>query len=102
MGTFFAAIEYVLYLYIVVIWARVVVEITRQFARSWRPVGVAAVGLELVYVATDPPIKLLRRLVPPLQIGGVSLDLSHPDPAAGDPGPALGAVVLRRVTWQDA
>ena len=76
MATFFAAIEYVLYLYIVVIWARVVVEITRQFARSWRPVGVAAVGLELVYVATDPPIKLLRRLVPPLQIGGVSLDLS--------------------------
>jgi YggT family protein len=76
VGTFFAAIEYVLYLYIVVIWARVVVEITRQFARSWRPVGVAAVGLELVYVATDPPIKLLRRLVPPLQIGGVSLDLS--------------------------
>jgi YggT family protein len=76
VGLFFAAIEYVLYLYIVLIWARVVVEITRQFARSWRPVGAAAVGLELVYVATDPPIKLLRRLVPPLQIGGVSLDLS--------------------------
>ena len=27
-------------------------------------------------MATDPPIKLLRRLVPPLQLGGVSLDLS--------------------------
>jgi YggT family protein len=39
-------------------------------------VGVAAVGLELVYAATDPPIKLLRRLVPPLHWGGVSLDLS--------------------------
>ena len=76
MVTFFAAVEYVLYLYIVFILARVVVEATRQFARSWRPVGVAAISLELVYVTTDPPIKLLRRLVPPLQIGGVSLDLS--------------------------
>jgi YggT family protein len=76
MGTFFAALEYVLYLYLVFVLARVVVEVTRQFARSWRPVGMAAIGLGFVYAATDPPIKLLRRLVPPLQIGGVSLDLS--------------------------
>ena len=40
------------------------------------PIGAAAIGLELVYVATDPPMKLLRRLVPPLRLGGVSLDMS--------------------------
>jgi YggT family protein len=74
--TFFAAIEYVLYLYIVIILARVVVEATRQFARSWRPAGMAAIGLEVIYLSTDPPLKVLRRLVPPLQVGGVSLDLS--------------------------
>jgi YggT family protein len=73
---FFAAIQYVLYLYLVIVLARLVVECTRQFARSWRPVGVAAIGLEIVYAVTDPPIKLLRRLVPPLHLGGVSLDLS--------------------------
>jgi YggT family protein len=73
---FFAAIQYVLYLYLVIVLARLVAECTRQFARSWRPIGVAAIGLELVYVATDPPLKLLRRLVPPLHLGGVSLDLS--------------------------
>lgn len=76
MTTFFAAIEYVLYLYIVVILARIVVEATRQFARTWRPAGVAAISLEVIYIATDPPIKLLRRFVPPLHVGGVSLDLS--------------------------
>ena len=76
MTTFFAAVEYVLYLYVVIILARVCIETTRQFARSWRPVGVAAIGMEVVYMATDPPIKALRRVVPPLQIGGVSLDLS--------------------------
>jgi YggT family protein len=76
LATFFSAIQYVLYLYLVVVLARLVVECTRQFARSWRPLGVAAIGLELVYVATDPPLKLLRRLVPPLHLGGMSLDLS--------------------------
>jgi YggT family protein len=69
-------IAYVLYLYVIIILARVVIETTRQFARSWRPMGAAAIGLEIVYLTTDPPIKLFRRLVPPLQIGAVSIDLS--------------------------
>ncbi len=69
-------VGYVLWIYILLILARIVIEWTRQFARRWRPAGGAAVGVELVYVATDPPIKLLRRLVPPLQLGTVSLDLS--------------------------
>nr|WP_304048593.1 YggT family protein [Jatrophihabitans endophyticus] len=69
-------VGYVLWIYIILILARVVIEWIRQYARRWRPVGTAAVGVELVYVATDPPIRLLRRLVPPLQLGTVSLDLS--------------------------
>jgi YggT family protein len=76
MTLFWGVIAYVLYLYIVVILARFVVEATRQFARTWRPAGVAAIGVEAVYVATDPPLRLLRRLVPPVQLGRVSLDLS--------------------------
>ena len=76
MSLLWQVIGYLLWLYIVLILARIVIEWTRQFARRWRPVGTAAVGLELVYVATDPPIRLLRRLVPPLQLGTVSLDLS--------------------------
>lgn len=76
MALFFDLVAYVLYLYILVILARFVVEATRQFARSWRPAGVAAVGVELVYVATDPPVRALRRLIPPVRLGGISLDLS--------------------------
>ena len=76
MHTFWAFVAYGLYLYILIILARFVIEATRQFARAWRPAGVAAIGLELVYLATDPPIKLLRKLVPPIRIGSVSLDLS--------------------------
>jgi YggT family protein len=76
MALLWGVVGYALWVYIVLILARIVIEWTRQFARKWRPVGAAAVGLELVYVATDPPIRLLRRLVPPLQLGTVSLDLS--------------------------
>ena len=76
MTLFWSVVAFVLYLYLLLVLARIVVDITRQFARSWRPVGVTAVGLELVYASTDPPVKLLRRLIPPLRLGGVSLDLS--------------------------
>jgi YggT family protein len=69
-------IGYALYVYLILVLARLVIDWTRQFARKWRPGGAAAVGVELVYIATDPPIRLLRRLVPPLQLGTVSLDLS--------------------------
>ncbi len=47
-----------------------------MFARSWSPRGVLLVLLEVVYSVTDPPIKALRRVIPPLRIGSVALDLS--------------------------
>ncbi|SHG61959.1 YggT family protein [Jatrophihabitans endophyticus] len=76
MALLWGVVGYALWVYILLVLARVVVEWVRQFARSWRPAGTAAIGVELVYSATDPPIRLLRRLVPPLQLGTVSLDLS--------------------------
>ncbi|HEY2042467.1 MAG TPA: YggT family protein [Jatrophihabitans sp.] len=76
MSTFWAALGLVLLVYYLLVIARLIVETTRSFARSWRPAGVAAVGLEVVYVATDPPMKLLRKLIPPIQLGGMSFDLS--------------------------
>ena len=76
MTLVWGVVGYALWIYILFVLGRVVLEWTRQFARSWRPAGGAAVGVELVYSATDPPIRALRRLVPPLQLGTVSLDLS--------------------------
>ena len=47
-----------------------------MFARNWRPVGVAAVGLEVVYASTDVALRPIRRLIPPIRIGSVRVDLS--------------------------
>ncbi|WP_372736216.1 YggT family protein [Nocardioides sp.] len=58
------------------LWVRLVVDWVQVFARSWSPGGPLLVGLELVYSVTDPPIKALRRVIPPLRLGSVALDLS--------------------------
>ena len=57
-------------------WVRFVVDWVQVFARSWSPVGVLLILLEVVYSVTDPPIKALRRVIPPLRIGSVAVDLS--------------------------
>jgi YggT family protein len=76
MATFWATAGLILLVFYLMVVARLVAETTRSFARSWRPAGLTAVGLEVVYSITDPPMKLLRRLIPPLRMGGVSIDVS--------------------------
>jgi YggT family protein len=66
----------VLWLYLLVLIARIVLDYVQMFARDWRPKGIVLVIVELIYTITDPPLKLLRRFIPPLRIGGVALDLA--------------------------
>ena len=63
-------------LYITVMWGRLILDYVQVFARSWKPKGFVLVLCELVYTLTDPPIKLVRRLVPPLRLGNVAIDLA--------------------------
>ncbi|ATG52513.1 YggT family protein [Brachybacterium vulturis] len=63
-------------IYLIVLIARLVLEWIQSYAREYRPSGLVLVLFEVVYTLTDPPVKGLRRLIPPLRIGAVSLDLS--------------------------
>jgi YggT family protein len=63
-------------IYLIVLIARIVIDYVFIFARDWRPTGVVLVLVEGIYTVTDPPLRLLRRFIPPLRIGGVSLDLA--------------------------
>ncbi len=62
-----------LYLYVLV--ARAVLSIVPLFAPDWRPKGVVLVLAEAVYTVTDPPLRALGRVVKPVRLGTVSLDL---------------------------
>jgi YggT family protein len=69
-------VYFALLVFLVLLVFRLIMEYVFMFARSYRPTGAVAVGLELCYSVTDPPLKALRRVIPPLRIGRVSLDLS--------------------------
>ena len=69
-------IELVLGTFIVLLIVRLVVDWIQMFARSWVPKGPMLVILEGVYTITDPPVKALRKVIPPLRLGGVAIDLS--------------------------
>ena len=57
-------------------WARFVLDLARNFSRGWRPKGFWLILAELVFTVTDPPIRFVRRFVPPIKVGGGGLDFS--------------------------
>ncbi|GAA0359616.1 YggT family protein [Streptomyces olivoreticuli] len=76
MGIALQVIYIALYCFLFVLIFRLVMDYVFQFARSWQPGKAMVVVLEATYTVTDPPLKLLRRVIPPLRLGGVALDLS--------------------------
>ena len=74
--------EILLVLYIItqIFWymllARIVVEMIASFSRGWSPRGVLAVVLEWLFTVTDPPVNALRKVIKPVRLGQISLDLS--------------------------
>lgn len=76
MTTVISVIALVLYLFFIVLLGRLVLDWVQVFARDWRPRGPVLVVAEGIYTITDPPLKFLRRLIPPLRLGNVRLDLA--------------------------
>lgn len=66
----------VLSIFLIFLMVRVVADVVQSFARGWTPRGPVLVGLEIVYTVTDPPLKLVRRFIPPLRFGGFGIDVA--------------------------
>jgi YggT family protein len=64
----------VLLVYFFALWARFILDLVQAFSESWRPRGAVLVLAEASYTVTDPPIKAVRRVLPPLRIGAFALD----------------------------
>ncbi|NUT35110.1 MAG: YggT family protein [Hamadaea sp.] len=65
-----------LYAFLLTLLARFVMSAILQYGRWWHPGRGSAATLEVVWSVTDPPLKALRRVIPPLRIGTVSVDLA--------------------------
>lgn len=71
-----AALKFALYLFMLMLFARMIISWVMVFSRDWRPKGAMLVVVEGVLTVTDPPLKALRSVIPPLRLGGASLDLA--------------------------
>ena len=72
----FGILYWLVLAFLLLLIGRLVLDWIQVFARDWRPRGPVLVVAEEIYTATDPPLKLLRRLIPPLRLGSVQLDLA--------------------------
>lgn len=81
--------SFLVFLFLLALIGRLIFEWIQAFSRDWRPTGPVLVVAETVFTVTDPPLKALRKVIPPLRLGAVQLDLSFM---------LLFAVVL--ILWQ--
>lgn len=76
MGLVVELVIIALYTFLLCLIARIVIDLLQAFARDYRPSGIVLVLFEVVFTVTDPPVKALRRVIPPLRIGAVAFDLA--------------------------
>ena len=93
MSLFWQIVSSVLLVFLVLLFARFIVDWILVLSRSWRPSGLMAAGLEVVYSTTDPPLKAVRKVIPPLNLGSIRLDL-------GFMVLLIAVVILRSITTQ--
>ena len=69
-------IYWALQFFLIALLVRVVFDYLRMFSPNWRPKGIVMPIAEIIYTLTDPPLRFVRRFVPPLRLGPIALDLS--------------------------
>jgi YggT family protein len=76
VGILKAVLRDVLWLYLLILIGRMIFTWVQTFSRDWAPHGFLLVIAEGMFTVTDPPLRFLRRYIPPLRLGSVALDLS--------------------------
>ena len=72
----FGVLRLVVFLFFILLFVRLVLDWVQVFVRDWRPRGVMLVVAEITYTVTDPPLKAVRKVIPPLTLGSVRLDVA--------------------------
>ncbi|WP_297186139.1 YggT family protein [uncultured Corynebacterium sp.] len=76
MSTVISILLFLVRIYTWILIFRIIIEMIGSFSRDFRPPRWFSLMSEPLFVVTDPPVKALRRLIPPLRMGNIGLDMS--------------------------
>lgn len=71
-----ALLASLLNIFLFLLLARIIIDYVMMFSRSWQPRGAMLAVVDLIFQITDPPLRAVRRVIPPLRVGQVSLDIA--------------------------
>jgi YggT family protein len=71
-----SVIDWVLWVFLLLLFARMILSWVPVLVRDWEPRGPMLVVAEIIYSITDPPLRLLRKVLRPVRIGNIALDLA--------------------------
>lgn len=75
MGLIAVVIWWLLQVYFFALVARLFIDLALSMNRGWRPKGIFLPIVEITLTITDPAIKLVRKLIPPIRVGMLQFDL---------------------------
>ncbi len=75
MGPIAVVIWWLLQAYFFALVARLFVDLALSVNRGWRPRGLLLPIIEIILTITDPAIKQVRRIIPPIRVGAIQFDL---------------------------
>ena len=75
MAVFGIILSTLISIYLLVLLARVIIDLVTIAARDWRPSGALLVIVNIVYALTDPILNMVRKIIPPLRLGGIAIDI---------------------------
>jgi len=84
-------INWVLWIFLLVLFARMILSWVPVLVRDWEPRGPMLIFAEIIYSITDPPLRVLRKVLRPVRVGNMMLDLAFI-------GLVIVIYILRRVT----
>ena len=83
-------IQGVLFIFLLLLFARMILSWVPVLVRDWEPRGPMLVLAEIIYSITDPPLRALRKVLKPVRVGSMMLDLAFI-------GLAIGVSILMQI-----
>ncbi len=69
-------VDWLLWIFLLILFARMILSWVPVLVRDWEPRGPMLVFAEVVYSVTDPPLRALRKVLRPVRVGTMMIDLA--------------------------